>query len=665
MLKCILFFLFFMKQIFNYTFSIYVYSCCGNDFYIQLNGIQTYFRRYNDNKSTFNLYNNLDSIYVTIISNVTYEMIWGFIELENNCTLPFSNNPLINVQNDIFQGVAYGEGGVGCFMFLLINTNLNFNFKLWNVPKKCNKYVYLTDLTYNFDDGFHKYNDTISIQTEKLVKFLENYSHLDYTFFLYVEENDDKNFKLFNENDEELFLNKPIQFRILKIKNFGENYSHRKIKINFFTVDALLNPKSSLSSITFELCGYGCKCSSSDAVNNYCNECLENFAYLEDERDFCQEIEKLKSPYFIHNKEKNSFIHCIFPCKTCENEVDNCTSCADEYNTIKNQTTGKIIKCCPINFNYLIEFSNECTFECNKQIEYKYYDEKEFNCFKSCLNDNKKYTYNDYLCMEKCPNNSYIIEKEKKCVFDLKIINDNEKFVTTSMKIDELYEKLDSYLLEYKKLNKNFIGENFILSVFEINDNLFNNKNNSISKINFSSTFENSIKKYFNLSENKSLLISKIDLFFDNNSTTNEIKLFIYDEENKKKLNIDDINLKNLTFNLSFSLKEIVSQEELKIVNDLFENNIDCFNINDSFFSEICYNNYYNNSYYDLNDKINFLYMNKTICYENCKYNSLKKEEEEIKIICECNLSTTNNFFNEGDLKLNTIKEKKIQLLTI
>ena len=59
--------------------------------------------------------------------------------------------------------------------------------------------------------------------------------------------------------------------------------------------------------------------------------------------------------------------------------------------------------------------------------------------------------------MEKCPNNSYIIENEKKCVFDLKIINDNEKFVTTSMKIDELYEKLDSYLLEYKKLNKNFI----------------------------------------------------------------------------------------------------------------------------------------------------------------------------------------------------------------
>ena len=130
MLKCILFFLFFMKQIFNYTFSIYVYSCCGNDFYIQLNEIQTYFRRFNDNKSTFNHYNNLDSIYVTIISNVTYEMIWGFIELENNCTLPFSNNPLINVQNDIFQGVAYGEGGVGCFMFLLINTNLNFNFKL-------------------------------------------------------------------------------------------------------------------------------------------------------------------------------------------------------------------------------------------------------------------------------------------------------------------------------------------------------------------------------------------------------------------------------------------------------------------------------------------------------------------------------------------------------
>ena len=448
-------FLIIFKQIFGYNYYFHILSNYDTKLYINNNLRYTIYQKNveiiipimgGSLKEVIN--SKIRSDYCSSCTSNYENKIYGYIELENNCTLLFTNNSLINVHKYYWETKLLEN--VNCICYELFNNEqynkkLVLNFTLWKVPKNCHKNIPLTDLTYNFDDGFHKYNDIILIQTEKLIKFKENYSYLNYKLFLYVEENDDSNYKLYNENDEELFLNKPIKFRILKIKNFGENYSHRKIKINFYTVDALLNPKSSLSSITFELCGYGCKCSSSDSVNNYCNECLENFAYLEDERDFCQEIEKLKSPYFIHNKEKNSFIHCIFPCKTCENEVDNCTSCADEYNTIKNQTTGKIIKCCPINFNYLIEFSKECTFECNKQIEYKYYDEKEFNCFKSCKNDNNKYNYNDYLCVEKCPNYSFVIENEKKCIFDLKIINDYENYLTTSMKIDELYEKLDSY----------------------------------------------------------------------------------------------------------------------------------------------------------------------------------------------------------------------------
>ena len=88
------------------------------------------------------------------------------------------------------------------------------------------------------------------------------------------------------------------------------------------------------------------------------------------------------------------------------------------------------------------------------------------------------------------------------------------------------------------------------------------------------------------------------------------------------------------------------------MIKDLFENNIDSLNINDSFFSDICDNNYYNNTYYDLNDKLNDLYINTTICSENCIYKSLKKENDEMKIMCECNLSSVNNkiIFEESNI---------------
>ena len=202
-------------------------------------------------------------------------------------------------------------------------------------------------------------------------------------------------------------------------------------------------------------------------------------------------INKINLTKYVYNEDRTILLSCISPCETCENDVNNCTSCIEGFNEIINQTTGKIIKCCPPFFNYLIEFTNECTFECDKQSIYKYYDEKEKNCFKSCEDDDNKYTYNDYLCVKKCPINSYIIENEKKCVLDLKISKIEDNYIITSMELDELNEKLESYLLEYKNLNKTVIGKNYILQVYEINNKL--SYINNISNIEFSSSFEKNI----------------------------------------------------------------------------------------------------------------------------------------------------------------------------
>ena len=124
MIRYILYSLFFIKQIFNYTFSIHLYSCCNWDFFIKLNELPTYSRKYYENINTFNQYNELDPIYVTITSiEPDYrgyrEVMCGFIELENNCTLLFTNNSLINVHKYYWETKLLEN--VNCICYELFN----------------------------------------------------------------------------------------------------------------------------------------------------------------------------------------------------------------------------------------------------------------------------------------------------------------------------------------------------------------------------------------------------------------------------------------------------------------------------------------------------------------------------------------------------------------
>jgi hypothetical protein len=140
----------------------------------------------------------------------------------------------------------------------------------------------------------------------------------------------------------------------------------------------------------------------------------------------------------------------------------------------------------------------------------------------------------------------------------------------------------------------------------------------------------------------------------DNNSVTNKVKLFLYNS-NGTPIQINDAKFNNLSYNILFPLNKKISKLKFKTASDLFNNNIDCYNINDSFFHEICYNNYFNNTYYDLKDRSK-LYNNITICSGNCRYISLIKDGE-IKANCECYLSETNNILNKEEEESNLIIE--------
>ena len=647
-------FFFFINEIYNNNIEYHIYIKSKDDsINIKIkNGLNNEYEyefykcKIDNNVNSFIFTNiGMDKDEITIESknspgNSDQNNIVGiYVELEKNCILEKPNNDLIKFipQNRLLQSnnECYPSDKI-VYKNFQNNDIWKIKFILHRVPNNCVKDVSLIDLTYDFKDpSQHQYNQSLSIELNRILKMKNNNSDnfKNYTLFLYNIGNDE-NYKLQDQDGNELLLNTSIQFRILTIVPLGEYHSQRKIEINFYTINEDKHPKSTLSTISFDLCAYGCKCESpSDLGKNPC-ECLENFAHFEDESEYCLEIEKLKSDKYIHYLPNNSFIPCLTPCNTCENEVDNCTSCIDGYNEIKYQNTYSLIKCCPPQFNYLQYDTKECTFECNKQIIYKYRDEKENICY----------------CVEKCPNYAYIYD-ENKCTSDLQILKQYNNFIKTNMSLDDIIEKIDFFHIKIKTLNNNIVGDNYILQVYDINEKIAYNMDN-ITKIEFSSSFVKTIKENYNISDNESITVSKIDLL--NNSVTNEVKLFLYDS-NGKKINLNDTKFNNLSYNILFPLNNKIPQLKLKIAKDLFNNNIDCYNINDSFFHEICYNNYFNNTYYDLKDRSK-LYNNITICSGNCKYISLKKEGE-IKANCECYLSETNNHFNKKEEESNLIIE--------
>ena len=80
-----------------------------------------------------------------------------------------------------------------------------------------------------------KYNETILIQIQQLIKLEDGIPITDYKFYLYTEKEDEKNnLKLYDENNTELFFNKSINFNTLKISSYGEYYTHRQIEIFFY-----------------------------------------------------------------------------------------------------------------------------------------------------------------------------------------------------------------------------------------------------------------------------------------------------------------------------------------------------------------------------------------------------------------------------------------------
>jgi hypothetical protein len=96
---------------------------------------------------------------------------------------------------------------------------------------------------------------------------------------------------------------------------------------------------------------------------------------------------------------------------------------------------------------------------------------------------------------------------------------------------------------------------------------------------------------------------------------------------------------------------------DINSVADFQKSGIDIFNINDSFFIDICYSYSESNNDLVLEDRIKDIYLNYTLCEEGCTYIEFNIENKLIS--CDCKVKTN---ISTDELSLNLVQYNDIKI---
>ena len=399
--------------------------------------------------------------------------------------------------------------------------------------------------------------------------------------------------------------------------------------------------------------------------DNYCYEKCPNNTFVSINKEYSCQNKKMDNGYYYDN---NSHIYkeCFNTCKSCNeggNETtNNCIECKSGFifldksiyipdflslnNILDNTNCYKQCefyyyfneqnryqctenKSCPENFNKLIIDKNICIDECKKDNIYKY-------------------EYNN-ICVYKCPNETFIDEVNYICV-------KNEYLESTLKKKEyiETNEITEIILLEKQYKNPNdFVNyiQNMLLDDFNTTDidngddyvytreggkiiftlttpsNQKNNKNNS-TKI-YLNECEDKIKKEYNISENNSLYILKVDNYLIEGRKTPNVEYEIYYPSSDNKLKKANLSLcNNIKIDISIPL-------------NISLNELDIYNASSPLYNDICYTiTSENGTDKCLNDRRNeFVDNNLSVCEEGCEFNDYDNFEK--RAICSCSAKTS------------------------
>ena len=414
-----------------------------------------------------------------------------------------------------------------------------------------------------------------------------------------------------------------------------------------------------------------CKC-----INSSCLTCPLNntdLCYSCNEPDYYQIYNDITNifPYvncyqnpegYYLDKINNIYKPCYKTCKTCSDFSDlmnnNCLECAQNHSKKTDfiNDSNCYINCdfyyyfdynknyfctngtkCPSIFNKIIEEKSKCIDSCEKDDKYKYEFRKK--CYENCPDNTRN---NNYYCEIKCPIDfPYEIIETQECVnnctledLDKGICILNNKIGKENIEQDEISKNIQESLingdLDTSKIDS---GEDIVIKSKDTSFTITNTENQknsykkNISTINLGEC-ETKIKSHYNISQNDSLYIFKIDVLKEGMKIP-KIEYEVYYPFNGK-------NLEKLSLTYCEDTKI-----ELLLPVSINLDDLEKHNSSSSYYNDICYISTSNNGIdITLNDRKNkFINNNLTICEEDCYLTGYDPITQKASCSCDVKIS--------------------------
>ena len=284
------------------------------------------------------------------------------------------------------------------------------------------------------------------------------------------------------------------------------------------------------------------------------------------------------------------------------------------------------------NSSFIFKYNNNCSDVCFVPYKKLILDTKK--CIYNCT-DNFAFEYNN-ICYSSCPNGTYNINNNiciennnityNNCIdYFYNIIKKNKNSNNYNNIIMNIQNELNNNIL-YKCIENIIIKENKDLlikdnniiyqltSVYNQNHNIYNN----LSSINFDEC-ENKLRTYYNIGNNTTLLILKIDIF-ENGLLIPIIEYEAYNSKTKEQLNLNICQYIKINLNIPVNIDE----------NSIFK-----YNSSNEYYNDICYSYTKNNSDFILEDRRDeYINNNLSLCEKGCEYNNYDYNNK--KVLCEC-----------------------------
>ena len=392
--------------------------------------------------------------------------------------------------------------------------------------------------------------------------------------------------------------------------------------------------------------------------NNYFKKCYESCDLCEiGGNDTHHNCIKCNTDYFYELNISN-YLNCYDKCEFnfYYDEINNKYHCTPDENCVNY-------------YDKKISEKKQCVHDCKDDKDFPFEFQK--NCYSSCPVNISEISKDKNYCEIKCPKDMpyELIETQtcvKKCTIyqlynELCKINFNNGNITDSRdKQEEMVENIRNEITNGIDTSGIDNGKDIIIQekdiVVTITKNS-NQKNQINSKSNTSSIdlgeCEKKVKKLYNIPDNDSLYILKMDVKQEGYKIPKIQYEVYYPLYNDSKLNL---------LNLS-----ICEETDIDIYLPLsFNGSLNLIDPNSDFYNDIC-NTFTSDDGTDLTlseRKKNFINNNLTVCEENCDF--VKYNETIEKAVCSCqtktnfNVKISENNFKSGEFLKSFIDFKNI-----